>query len=73
MKGIYSTKIRKTFLLNKRIHVYHVNPVQIRMRFEKTNPIVSFSVLRSAVSVWIPAFAGMTNNKYPRLSALICG
>jgi hypothetical protein len=22
---------------------------------------------------WIPAFAGMTNNKYPRLSALICG
>ena len=46
----------------------------------KTNPILLFSVLRkesqglrSADSVWIPAFAGMTNNKYPRLSALICG
>jgi len=31
------------------------------------------SVRRSADSVWIPAFTGMTNNKYLRLSALICG
>jgi hypothetical protein len=39
--------------------------------FEKTKPILSFSVLSAADCVWIPAFAGMTNNKYPRLSALI--
>jgi hypothetical protein len=35
--------------------------------------LLSFSVLNAADCVWIPAFAGMTNNKYQRLSALICG
>jgi len=44
---------------------------------EKTKPnkanLLAFSVQRSEDSVWIPAFAGMTKNKYPRLSAFICG